>query len=225
MLNIPFAFIGSVAALWITGLPFNVASLVGFISLCGVASRNGVLMISHYMHLIAEEGMPFGRDMVIRGSQERVAPVLMTALTAGIGLAPLALAAGQPGKELLYPVAVVVIGGLVTSTILDFFVTPTVFLRFAGNAARRALERRKLGTDVLAEHLGVPQPSEALAGATGAAARMSPAVPEGRQLVAHASPDGPPAPIGPDREAKPPPGRDRADAPQQQQQQQKGDER
>ena len=151
MLNIPFAFIGSVAALWITGQPFSVASLIGFISLCGISSRNGVLMISHYIHLMTEEGMEFGKEMVIRGSQERVAPVLMTALTTGLGLIPLALAAGQPGKELLYPVAVVVIGGLITCTILDFFVTPTVFLKFAGNASRRTVERMKSGSDTLTD--------------------------------------------------------------------------
>ncbi|MCH7702243.1 MAG: efflux RND transporter permease subunit [Planctomycetes bacterium] len=149
MLNIPFAFIGSVAALTITGQPFSVASLVGFISLCGISSRNGVLMISHYIHLMAEEGMEFGKEMVIRGSQERVSPVLMTALTTGLGLIPLALAAGQPGKELLYPVAIVVIGGLITCTILDFFVTPTVFLKFARGASRRTLERRKDSGDTL----------------------------------------------------------------------------
>src|SRR5437867_1914192 len=141
MLNIPFAFIGSVAALWITGLPFNVASLVGFISLCGVASRNGVLMISHYMHLMAQEGTSFGREMVVRGSQERVAPVLMTALTAGLGLIPLVLASGQPGKEILYPVALVVLGGLFTSTILDFFVTPTVFLHFGKKPSAKLVAR------------------------------------------------------------------------------------
>ncbi len=155
MLNIPAAFIGSVAALWITDQPFSVASLVGFISLCGIASRNGVLMISHYIHLMAEEGMPFGKEMVIRGSQERVAPVLMTALTTGLGLIPLALAAGEPGKELLYPVAVVVIGGLLTSTVLDFFVRPAAFLKFSENASRRTLERLKSGSDSLADRMDV----------------------------------------------------------------------
>lgn len=93
--------------------------------------------------------MEFGKEMVIRGSQERVSPVLMTALTTGLGLIPLALAAGQPGKELLYPVAIVVIGGLITCTILDFFVTPTVFLKFARGASRRTLERRKDSDDTL----------------------------------------------------------------------------
>jgi Cu/Ag efflux pump CusA len=136
LLNIPFAFIGAVAALWLVGETFNLASLVGFIGLCGIASRNGVLMISHYLHLAREEGMPFGPELVIRGSQERVAPVLMTALTAGLALIPLASQGGEPGKEILYPVAITIIGGLITSTLLDFFVTPTVFLRFGRAAVR-----------------------------------------------------------------------------------------
>jgi HME family heavy-metal exporter len=145
MLNIPFAFIGSAAALWLASESFSVASLVGFISLCGIAARNGILMISHYIHLITHEGMDFGREMVIRGSQERVAPVLMTALTAGLALIPLIVAAGQPGKEILYPVALVVLGGLITSTLLDFCITPAVFLRFGRNACERiAAEWRAL---------------------------------------------------------------------------------
>lgn len=139
MLNIPFAFIGSTLALWLAGETFSVASLVGFISLCGIASRNGILMISHYIHLITHEGMSFGREMVVRGSQERVAPVLMTAFTTGLALIPLVVAAGQPGKEILYPVALVVLGGLATSTLLDFCITPTVFLRFGRKAAERLI--------------------------------------------------------------------------------------
>lgn len=139
MLNIPFAFIGSALALWLAGERFSVASLVGFISLCGIASRNGILMITHYIHLMTHEGMEFGREMVVRGSQERVAPVLMTALTAGLALIPLVLAAGQPGKEILYPVALVVLGGLLTSTFLDFCITPTVFLRFGRRASEHVI--------------------------------------------------------------------------------------
>lgn len=141
MLNIPFAFIGSVAALLIAGETFSVASLVGFISLTGVASRNGILMISHYVHLMTEEGVPFSRELVVRGSQERVAPVLMTALTAGLALVPLILSKGQSGKEILYPVALVVLGGLITSTLLDFAITPTVFLNFSGKAAEAVAQK------------------------------------------------------------------------------------
>lgn len=152
MLNVPFAFIGSVAALVITRETFSVASLVGFISLTGIATRNGVLMVSHYIHLMTHEGLPFGKEMVIKGSQERVAPVLMTALTAGLGLVPLVLSRGEPGKEILYPVAVVILGGLITSTLLDFFVTPTVFLKFGRHAAERlAREHKQAKTDPLAD--------------------------------------------------------------------------
>ena len=140
MLNIPFAFIGSVGSLYLTGTDFSVASLVGFISLSGIATRNGVLMISHYIHLITEEGMSFGRELVIRGSQERVAPVLMTVFTSSLALIPLALSEGEPGREILHPVALVVLGGLLTSTALDFFVTPTVFLHFGRKAAERLAE-------------------------------------------------------------------------------------
>jgi HME family heavy-metal exporter len=141
MLNIPFAFIGAVATLLIFREPFSVASMVGFISLCGIAARNGVLMVSHYIHLMTEEGRPLDRETVVRGSQERVAPVLMTALTTGLAMLPLILNREAPGKEVLYPVALVVLGGLVTSTLLDFFVTPTVFLNFSGRAAARLVER------------------------------------------------------------------------------------
>jgi CzcA family heavy metal efflux pump len=137
MLNVPFALIGSVTALAITREPFSVASLVGFISLTGIATRNGVLMVSHYIHLMTEEREPWSKDLIIRGSQERVAPVLMTAVTAGLGLIPLVLSKGEPGKEILYPVAVVILGGLITSTLLDFFVTPAIFYRFGKTAAER----------------------------------------------------------------------------------------
>ena len=137
MLNVPFALIGSVTALAITREPFSVASLVGFISLTGIATRNGVLMVSHYIHLMTEERQTWSKDLIIRGSQERVAPVLMTAVTAGLGLVPLVLSKGEPGKEILYPVAVVILGGLITSTLLDFFVTPSIFYRFGKSAAER----------------------------------------------------------------------------------------
>ncbi len=153
MLNVPFAFIGSVAALLLAGETFSVASLVGFISLTGIASRNGILMISHYIHLMTHEGVPFGRDLVVRGSQERVAPVLMTALTSGLALIPLVLAKGEPGKEVLYPVALVVLGGLMTSTLLDFAITPTIFFNYSGKAAARvAASLRKTGTLGTGEH-------------------------------------------------------------------------
>lgn len=141
MLNIPFAFIGSVAALFLARETFSVAAMVGFISLTGISSRNGILMISHYVHLMAHEGMEFGKDLVVRGSQERVAPVLMTALTTGLSLVPLVLARGEAGKEILFPVALVVLGGLVSSTLLDFAITPTIFLNYSGKAAAKVAEK------------------------------------------------------------------------------------
>ena len=142
MVALPMAFIGSVAALWITGQTLTVAAMVGFISLSGIASRNGILLISHYLHLVRYEGQSWSRQMVVRAGQERLAPVLMTALTSGIGLLPLALAAGEPGKEILYPVATVIIGGLISSTLLEFFVRPALFWRFGVPAAKRVLKEK-----------------------------------------------------------------------------------
>ncbi|MCC7111534.1 MAG: efflux RND transporter permease subunit, partial [Deltaproteobacteria bacterium] len=137
LVNIPLALIGSVAALWMSGLPFSVATLVGFITLCGIASRNTIMMIDRYLHLVEREGVPFSREMIVKGSLDRLVPVLMTALTAGLALVPLAFAAGAPGKEILHPVAVVILGGLASSTLLDLGVTPAGFFRFG----RPALER------------------------------------------------------------------------------------
>lgn len=127
MANIPMALIGSVAALWLTGQQLTVASLVGFITLTGIASRNGILKVSHYLHLMKYENEQFTRSMVIRGSLERLTPVLMTALVAALALFPLILDGEAPGKEILHPVAIVIFGGLLSSTILDSIVTPVVF--------------------------------------------------------------------------------------------------
>jgi CzcA family heavy metal efflux pump len=138
MLNIPLAFVGAVFGVkFFSGGVLSVASMVGFIALTGIAARNGIMMISHYLHLMREEGMPFGREMIVRGTQERVVPVLMTALTAGLALLPLLLGAGQPGKEILHPVAVVIFCGLFTSTLLDLLVRPLVFWQYGQRASAR----------------------------------------------------------------------------------------
>ena len=125
--NIPFALVGSVAAMWIAGVSLSVASMVGFITLAGIATRNGILKVSHYINLCKFEGEEFGLPMIVRGSLERLTPVLMTALTAALALTPLLLSADAPGKEILHPVAVVIFGGLVSSTILDTLLTPLMF--------------------------------------------------------------------------------------------------
>ena len=125
--NIPFALIGSVIAMWIAGVSLSVASMVGFITLAGIATRNGILKVSHYINLCKFEGESFGTAMIVRGSLERLTPVLMTALVAAFALVPLLLAADAPGKEILHPVAVVIFGGLVSSTILDSLLTPLIF--------------------------------------------------------------------------------------------------
>jgi HME family heavy-metal exporter len=143
MLNIPLALIGSVIAVMLTGGVFSIATLVGFITLTGIASRNGIMMLSHYIHLVEHEGESFSDEMIIRGSQERLVPVLMTALVAALALIPLTMDATAPGKEILYPVATVILGGLVSSTLLDIIVTPIVFKRFGKKALAQYLASKK----------------------------------------------------------------------------------
>ena len=137
--NIPLALIGSVIALWISGQPLSVAALIGFITLTGIATRNGILKISHYINLCAFEGEKFGREMIVRGSLERLTPVLMTALVAAFALLPLMLSPDAAGKEILYPVAVVIFGGLVSSTLLDTVLTPLMFWLWGEPALERLL--------------------------------------------------------------------------------------
>jgi Cu/Ag efflux pump CusA len=177
--NVPLAAIGSVVALLLTNRPtsaalhavpwwqipavwlgatsLSLAHWVGFITLVGIVSRNGILMVSHYLHLMRHEGERFDEHMIVRGSLERLAPVLMTAGVAVIGLVPLAMGAGQTGKEILHPLAVVVIGGLVASTLLDQFVTPALFFSFGHKAYERGITPSADGvaTDRLAASFAV----------------------------------------------------------------------
>ncbi len=162
LLTRPIAFIGAGAYVVLSGQVMSVATLVGFIALLGIAARNAILLVDHYMHLLREEGESFSLEMLVRAGQERVVPVLMTALTSGIGLVPLALAADQPGRELLYPVATVIIGGLVTNTLLDFLVMPGLFWRFCRVEAERltAVKSQKEDLAHIREQL-IPEPEEA----------------------------------------------------------------
>ncbi len=137
--NIPLALVGSVIALWVSGQPLSVAALVGFITLTGISTRNGILKISHYINLCAFEGETFGQHMIVRGSLERLTPVLMTALVAAFALVPLLVSADAPGKEVLHPVAVVIFGGLISSTLLDTLLTPLMFWRWGQAPLERLL--------------------------------------------------------------------------------------
>ncbi len=137
MAGVPMALVGSVLALGLAGLPLSVASMVGFVTLTGIASRNGILKISHYINLVLHEGETWGDALIIRGTLERLTPVLMTALAAGLALTPLLIGADEPGKEILHPVAVTIFGGLLSATLLDALVTPILFRLFG----RAPLER------------------------------------------------------------------------------------
>jgi len=150
--SVPLALIGSVAALWLAGQPLSVASMVGFVTLTGIAARNGILKISRYINLAIHEGVPFGRELVVRGTLDRLTPVLMTALSAGVALAPLLIDPSSPGKEILHPVAVTIFGGLISATALDAILTPVLFLKFG----RRPLER-------LQSMAATPRPSAGVA--------------------------------------------------------------
>lgn len=137
MANIPLALVGAVLGLALSGQPLSVAALVGFITLAGISVRNGILKVSHYINLMRFEGESFGAPLILRGSLERLSPVLMTALVTAFALAPLLFEAERPGTEILHPVAVVIFSGLVSATLLDTFLTPVMFKLFGRRAAER----------------------------------------------------------------------------------------
>lgn len=148
MAALPLALVGAVAAIVLTGQGRTIPCLVGMISLCGIASRNGILLIDHYLHLVQHEGECFSREMIVRAGRDRVAPVLMTALTSAIGLIPLTWAADEPGREILYPIATVVVGGLLTSTLMEFFVRPALFWTFGREAFENSLKNRNATSSI-----------------------------------------------------------------------------
>ena len=148
MANLPLALIGGVVMVFVAGGTLSIASLIGFIALFGIATRNGIMLITHYRHLMEEEGVGF-RDAIVQGSMERLSPILMTALVTGIGLVPLALGAGQPGKEIQQPMAIVILGGIATSTALNMIVIPALYLKFGRAEARRTRQEPAVGTAAL----------------------------------------------------------------------------
>ena len=136
MANLPLALIGGVVMVFLSGGTLSIASLVGFITLFGIATRNGIMLISHYTHLMQEEGVGF-RESIMQGSMERLSPILMTALVTGVGLIPLAMGVGEPGKEIQQPMAIVILGGIVTSTFLNMIVIPALYLKYGRAEAHR----------------------------------------------------------------------------------------
>jgi Cu/Ag efflux pump CusA len=127
--NLPFALVGGVAAVYMSGGVLDVGSLIGFVTLFGITTRNGIMMVSHWQHLHEQEGFPWGPELVFRGARERLAPVLMTALVTALGLLPIAWGSGEAGREIEGPMAWVILGGLVTSTGLNLFVLPVLYQR------------------------------------------------------------------------------------------------
>jgi Cu/Ag efflux pump CusA len=140
--TLPIALIGGVIAAYLGGGVISLGSLVGFFTVLGIVARNGIMLISHYQHLERFEGVRFGPELVIRGARERVVPIMMTVLTTGLVLVPLILAGQIPGNEIEHPMAVVIFGGLITATLLNLFVVPALYLRFAKPSGPRPVPVR-----------------------------------------------------------------------------------
>jgi CzcA family heavy metal efflux pump len=130
LLGLPFAMIGGVLGVWLTGGVLSLGSLVGFVTVLGVAARNGIMLLSHYRHLEREEGVPFGAEFILRGAKERLSPILMTALAAALALLPIVVGGNKPGQEIEHPMAIVILGGLATSTVLNLLILPALYARF-----------------------------------------------------------------------------------------------
>ena len=128
--NLPFALAGGVIAIFLSGGWLTLGSLVGLVTLFGISTRNSIMMISHFDHLVRVEGHSWNMETALRGASERLVPILMTALVAGLGLLPIAIGSGDPGREIEGPMAIVILGGLATSTVLNLLVLPTLALRF-----------------------------------------------------------------------------------------------
>jgi Cu/Ag efflux pump CusA len=133
------ALIGGAIAVWTQGGIISLGSLVGFFTVLGIVARNGIMLLSHYQHLEQYEGEIFGPQLVIRGAAERLAPILMTALTTGLALIPLVLTGNVPGQEIEYPMGIVILGGLLVATILNLFIVPPLYLRFGRNKIGREI--------------------------------------------------------------------------------------
>ena len=149
-LTLPFALVGGVAGAFLSGGVISLGSLIGFVTVLGVAARNGIMLMDHYRHLQREEGVLFGPELIIRGAEERLAPILMTALTTGLALVPLLMTGNKPGQEIEYPMAFVILGGLVTSTLLNLLVLPALFAKF-GRAESTSVSDQSVPVTVLTQ--------------------------------------------------------------------------
>jgi Cu/Ag efflux pump CusA len=134
-LTLPFSLVGAIVAAFLTGGVLSLGSLVGLVTVIGISARNGIMLVSHYRHLELQEGMPFGRELIVRGSEERLTPILMTALATGLALVPIVLGGTRAGYEIEHPLAVVILGGLCTSTVLNLFIVPPLYLRYGRSAS------------------------------------------------------------------------------------------
>ncbi|TIS70791.1 MAG: efflux RND transporter permease subunit, partial [Mesorhizobium sp.] len=146
-LSLPAAMVGGVIAAYLGDGIISLGGLVGFLTVLGIAARNGVLLIHHFLHLEREEGEPFGPELVLRGARERLSPILMTTLATGLALVPLVVTGNIPGQEIEHPMAIIILGGLITSTLLNLFVVPAIYLRLGSLQARSPARTTGLGLE------------------------------------------------------------------------------